>query len=201
MRQTSFYTCVPKIMIMMYCFWDIRHSKQFFVILDHILPFDLTINPKNQNFKMPRDIVILHLSTINDNHMRYGFWDVEHNRQFFFVILDHFFTLITPKKPKINILKKWKNTWRYYHSTHVYHKWQSYDIWFLRYGAQQRGFFVILDHFLPFNPTNPKNQNFEKMKKPPWDIIILHKCAKNHDHMLHCSWDLMRSRYNFYFSF
>ena len=29
-------------------------------------------------------------------------------------------------------------------------------------------FFVILGHFLPFYPTNdPKNQNFEKMKKTP----------------------------------
>ena len=46
--------------------------------------------------------------------------------------------------------------------------------------------FVILGHFLPFYPTNPKNQNFEKM---PGDIIILHKCTKNHDHMLYCSWN------------
>ena len=30
-------------------------------------------------------------------------------------------------------------------------------------------FFVILGHFLPFNP---KNQNFEKMKKKPRDTII-----------------------------
>ena len=41
-------------------------------------------------------------------------------------------------------------------------------------------FFVILDHFLPFySPINPKNKNFEKMKKKiPGDIIILHKCNK-----------------------
>ena len=44
---------------------------------------------------------------------------------------------------------------------------------------------VILGHFLPFYPSkNQKNQNFEKMKKTPGDII-LHKCAKNHDHKLH----------------
>ena len=132
--------------------------------------------------------------------MVFEMWSTTDN--FFFLILDHFFTLITPNKPKINILKKWKNTWRYYHSTHVYHKWQSYDIWFLRYGAQQRGFFVILDHFLPFNPTNPKNQNFEKMKKPPLRYNhFTQVCQKSWSYMLHCSWDLMRGRYNFYFSF
>ena len=32
-----------------------------------------------------------------------------------------------------------------------------------------------------------KIQNFEKMKKTSGDIIILHKCTKNHDHMLYCS--------------
>ena len=48
--------------------------------------------------------------------------------------------------------------------------------------------FVILGHFLPFYPTNnPKNQNFEKIKQTPGDIIILHKCNNNHEHMLHCS--------------
>ena len=40
--------------------------------------------------------------------------------------------------------------------------------------------------FAPFN--NPKDQDFEKMKeKKLGDIIILHYCTKNHDHMLHCS--------------
>ena len=33
------------------------------------------------------------------------------------------------------------------------------------------------------------------------DIIILHKCTKNNDHMLYCSWDIMRGRCNSYFSF
>ena len=34
----------------------------------------------------------------------------------------------------------------------------------MKRGRQE--FFVILDHFLPFYPTNkPKNQKFEKMKK------------------------------------
>ena len=32
--------------------------------------------------------------------------------------------------------------------------------------VQQTEFFVILGHFSPFDsPNNPKNQNFEKMKK------------------------------------
>ena len=36
---------------------------------------------------------------------------------------------------------------------------------------------------------NPKNQTFEKMKKIAGDIIILHMCTKNHNHMRYSSWD------------
>ena len=61
--------------------------------------------------------------------------------------------------------------------------------------------FVILGYFLPFYPlTCPKNEHF-KMKKMPGDIIILHKCTKNHDHTLYYSWDMVRDRCNCYFSF
>ena len=65
----------------------------------------------------------------------------------------------------------------------------------------------ILGNFYPFTPPiSPKNGNFKKMKKnnnkkkqqnkkkqnkqnkaKPGGIIILHKCTKNHDHMLCCS--------------
>ena len=42
----------------------------------------------------------------------------------------------------------------------------------------------ILSYTFPFYPSNcPKNENFKAMKKMPGDIIILHKCTKNHDQM------------------
>ena len=34
-------------------------------------------------------------------------------------------------------------------------------------------------------PNNPKNQKFEKMKKPPGDIIILQMCVINDNHMMY----------------
>ena len=34
------------------------------------------------------------------------------------------------------------------------------------------------------------------MKKMLGDIITLHKCTKNHDHMLHCSWDMAHDGFN-----
>ena len=62
---------------------------------------------------------------------------------------------------------------------------ESYDFWFLSYGVQRTEHFVILDHFLPFYPlNNPKNENFEKMKKAPRDVIILHRCTINDNYMI-----------------
>ena len=93
-------------------------------------------NPKNENSEQMKktlgDTIILHICTINDNHMR----------------------CMVPE-----ILN-----------------------------AEDR-IFCHLDHFLSFSPTNnPKNQNFEKMKKKtnkqnktPGDII-LHKCTINGNH-------------------
>ena len=78
------------------------------------------------------------------------------------------------------------------------HKWQSYDVWFLRYGAWQTELFITLGRFLPFyHPNNLKNQNFEKMKKSSRDIIILHKCTINDNYMMYGSWDMKCDRYNF----
>ena len=55
----------------------------------------------------------------------------------------------------------------------------------MRYKACQTEFFVILGHFLPFEPANNlKNQSFEEMKKTPEDII-LHLHTINDDHMMH----------------
>ena len=85
----------------------------------------------------PGDIIILHTCTINENHMMYGSWDMEHNR-LNFCHSGLFFALLRPYGPrKLKFWKNEKNTWRYYHFTNVYHKWQSYDVWFLRYGVQQ----------------------------------------------------------------
>ena len=56
--------------------------------------------------------------------------------------------------------------------------------------------------FCPFTPlTCPKNENFKKIKKAPRDITILHKCTKNHDHMLYCPGDMAHDGCNCYFSF
>ena len=72
------------------------------------------------------------------------------------------------------------------------------EIWYVMYVIVVS----ILGNFLPFYPPNsPKNEYFIKMKKKPGDVIILHKCAKNHNYMLYFSWDMACDGCNCYFSF
>ena len=63
-------------------------------------------------------------------------------------------------------------------------------------------FFVTLDCFLHFYPlpilTIPPKKNFEKMKKLAGDIIILHMCTINNNHLIYGSWDIECIGQNFF---
>ena len=111
--------------------------------------------------------------------------------------MGHFLTFYLPK-----VLKKWKKTTGdiiillmcTINDNHI-----MYGSWDMK---RNRHNFCHLGLFLAFSlPKNLENLNFEKMKKTPGDIIILHKYIKDHDHMLYHSWDMALDRYNFYFSF
>ena len=123
----------------------------------------------------PGDIIILHMCTINGNHMMYGSWqnflsfwtlfypftpsttkkikslkkgkktlkilsfykcvsqmtiiwcmvpEIVSTTDRIFCHFGLFFALLSLQQPEIsNFWKNEKNTWRYYHFTHVYHKW------------------------------------------------------------------------------
>ena len=85
----------------------------FFCHFGLFLPFYPLSNPENQNFeeneKIPANMIILHMYTINDNHMMYGSWDMEYNGQKFlsFWTINHPFNPLTTQV--IKILKKWNN--------------------------------------------------------------------------------------------
>ena len=109
-------------------------------------------------------------------------WSVTEKKKFFFILI--IFCPFTTLTLKIKIFKKWKkkNTRIYHHFIQVYHKWQSYNIWFLRYEVWQTEFFVILGHALPFYPITTQNINIlkkrknkkKKKKKTPGDMWVPH---------------------------
>ena len=73
----------------------------------------------------------------------------------------------------------------------VYHSWD------IERNRQNLSFWTI---FCPFTPlTTWKINILKNWKKTPEDIITLHKCTKNHDHMLYCSSDMVCNGRHFYF--
>ena len=132
--------------------------------------------------------------------MMYGSWDREHNRHNFLSFWTVFCTFTPLWTQKIKIFIKMEKTPEdiIILKTYITVIWCMVpEIWY----NWRTEFFVILDYFLHFYLlNNPKNQNFEKLKKASRDIIILHKCTKNYDHMLYCSWDMAHNGFN-YFSF
>ena len=128
--------------------------------------------------KLTGDIIILHTCTKNHNYMMYPTLSSH-------IIILQIYTI------NVNII--------ILHMCTIYDNHMMYGSWDIEDNGQ---IFFILDHFLPFYPpNNPKNQNFEKQKIVSGNIIILHKCTKNHDHILYCSWDMACDRYNCYHSF
>ena len=95
----SSYTCVtiiwymvPKISNTMdrtFC-----HFGPFFALLPPSQPQKMKILKKWK--KAPADIIILHMCTINDNHMIYDFWDMKCDRQNFL----SFWNVFSPYSPK-----------------------------------------------------------------------------------------------------
>ena len=89
-----------------------KHDTEFFVILDHFLPFYPHNNPKNTNFEKLKakhgDIIILCKCIKNHDHMPYCSLDMvqnEFNCNFSFWAI---FTLFSnsPKNPNLEKMKK-----------------------------------------------------------------------------------------------
>ena len=111
--------------------------------------------------KIPGDVIILHMCTINDNYMMCVSWDMERARQNFL----SFWTTVCPFTPlKPQKIKIWKNAWRYHHFTQMYQKSWSYATLFLWYNVWRMQFlFFILGFLYPF--TLLTTQKIKVLKK------------------------------------
>ena len=96
----------------------------------------------------------LEISSLHNNHTMYGSWDMECNKQKFLSFWAIFcpFTLL-PGKSKF--WKNERNTWRYYHFTHVYDKWKSYDVLLLRQNLSIKWKTEFLSFWAIFCPFTP----------------------------------------------
>ena len=150
-------------------------QTEFFLILDHFLPFYFPPpnNPENQNFVkngnkylVPGDIIILHKCTKYDKHMIYGFWDMKHNRQIFFVILGQFLPFYPTSNPKNQNFEKKKHLkiLSFYKSGTKNHDYMLYCSWDM---AHDRSIFLFSFSaiFCPSTPLTPQTMKISKKKK------------------------------------
>ena len=104
------------------------------------------------------------------------------------VIMGHylpFYHLLPPKKTKNLNFEKMKTIAA---DIIILHKW---------YRVRQTKFFVILGHFLPFYPSINQKIKILKNWKTHLEMPSFYTCTKNHDHMMHASWDMECERHNF----
>ena len=121
------------------------HFRQFFAILSFCC-FVPLLTPKIKIWKKckktPGDIILLHMCSINQDHMHpwymmYGSWDMKFNIQNYFVILGIFLSFYPLNSPKNKNIKNEKNPSRYHYFTQVYEKSWSSTILFQRCGTRQ----------------------------------------------------------------
>ena len=196
---TTLHMCTKNHNHMMYASWDMEYDRHNFLSFWALFcPFTPLLTPKIKIWNiLKKNWRYYPITHVYHKWRSYDVWFLRYKAQQFFVILGYFLPTNNwqPRKPKF--WKNQKNAHRYYHFTHMYHKWKSYDVCFLRYGVQQAQFFLILDDFFPFYPpNNPENQNAEKMKKMPGNIIISHKCIINDKNMMYDPWEMKRNRQN-----
>ena len=178
--------------------------------MGYFLPFYSPNSPKNENLKkkrkkMPRDIIILQKCTKNHNHMVYCSWDMTSDTcNCYFSFLGYFLPFYPnlPEKWKFqkNEKKQKKTKTLEILSFHL----SVPKIMIICYAVPEIWCMtdVIIFHFgLFFALLLSQQLKKWKFKKNAWRYNILHKCTKNHNHMVYCSRDMTSDRCNCYFSF
>ena len=150
------YTCAPKITIVWCMVPGIE--KETDNIFCHFGSFFALLPPPNyseyQNFektgkKMLGDTILLYIHVYH-KWRSYDIWFLKRKVRptEIFDILGHFLPFDKLENQNFNIEK---HTWKYHYFTHLQHKWQSYDAWFLKYW-EWPNLFVILARFLALLP-------------------------------------------------
>ena len=126
----------------------------------------------------------MQMCTINNSHLMYGSWDMKSNRQNFLSFCSIFypFNRPPPPSPRPNNLKnlnfeKLKKTPGDIIILHVYHKWQSNDVWFLRYWGWQRFFCHFGPFFALLPPLTTQNIKILKKFKKYLGILSFYTCV------------------------
>ena len=167
-------------------FWRYYHFTLVYHKWHHIKYASLltTLHEKNFSSYYPFTYANQKLRSYDECFLRYKVWQ---NSLSFWAIFCPFTPLTTRKIKILKKKKKMPGDIIILHKCTINDNHVIYGSWDMKHDRQ-----IILGLFLHFYSTNNlKNQNLKKIKQKSQDIILLHKCTKNHDHMLYFSWDIM----------
>ena len=140
--------------MVMYGSWDLKCKSH----LGLFLSFDSPKHPKNQNFeKIIKLLEILSFCTFVPQMMI--IWciitEISSTTDRIFCHSGHlpYYPPNNPENENFENMKKSPEGIIILNRSTI--KWKSYDVWFLRYGARQTEFILILDHFLLFYIPSP----------------------------------------------
>ena len=161
-------------------FW---HFGPFFLFYANDWPPKLKFG-KNVK-KVSGDIILLHMCTINEDHMMYSSWDIRHDGQSFW----HFGPFDPPSNPKNLNFEKLKNIPGDIITLHLCTtdgNYMMYGFWDIEHDRHSFCHFGLFLALLTPTPKQPKKSKFwTNEKKKRGDIIILHKCIINDNHMMY----------------
>ena len=153
--------------------------------------------------KLAGDIIILHMCTKNHHHMMYGSWDTEWDRQIFLSFWGHFLPFYQPPSPNDpeiqNLKKKWKKCLEilffYTYMRTINEDHMIYASWNTMSDRQK--FLSFWAIFCLFSTLTIQKIEILKLKKASGDVIVLHMCTINDNHMIYGSWDMEHDKQNF----
>ena len=134
--------------------------------------------------------------------MMYSSWDTEWNGLNFLPLWAIFCPFIPPsphppphpltannaENQNSEKMRKWSGVGIILRMPTSNHDHMMYTYWDMECDRFFLSFLAIFCIFYPSN--NLENQNFEKMRKGPTFVVILHSSTKNQDHMMYASWDM-----------
>ena len=158
------------------------HSGLFFALLPPYGPRKSTFCENEKNTWR-----YYHFTNVYHKQKSYDVWFLRYGVQQteFFVILGHFLPFYPPNNTKNQNFEKTKKALGdiiILHMCTINDNRMMYSSWNMEHDGQN--FLSLLTIFCSFPPNNLNNQNFEKMKKLPRGIIILHMCPINDNHMI-----------------
>ena len=138
----------------------------------------------------------LHKCAKNHDHMLYCSWDMFRDRCNCYFSFWAFYPLNSPKNETLMKMKKSPGHIIVLQNCTKNHDHMLYCSWDMACDRCNR-FFSFWAIFRPFIPLAAREMKIFDTRGD----IILHQCAKNHDDILNCSWDMARDTCNCYFSF